>query len=374
MTSSCSAPSSCYVVTSSPEGKEPLQVCVYATPGDIDRLAPEWRALMEASSHSHPFYDPVWHSTWWKHLGSGELHICTVGPEGGPLIAIAPLTLREDGLMRFVGGEDLTDYLDIVARDGAHEDAWRALLGYLNSPDGPAWKELALHSVPGASPTVAFFEAAGGAAGGGTHGGGATIEAENVCPVIPLPGSWDDYTGMLGQREERELRRKIRKANMEPGLEFGRTLSEKELEADLDDFVRLHELSQPEKAEFWNPSRSAFFREMAKEMLALGWLDLSFMRVDGHPVAANFSLDYGDRIYLYNSGFDPGERELSAGLVLLGQNIEQAIQAGRASFDLLRGDEPYKYRYAARDEGIRLIRLERPERLARPGRMTREGA
>jgi CelD/BcsL family acetyltransferase involved in cellulose biosynthesis len=98
------------------------------------------------------------------------------------------------------------------------------------------------------------------------------------------------------------------------------------------------------------------------------------MRVDGHPVAANFSLDYGDRIYLYNSGFDPGERELSAGLVLLGQNIEQAIQAGRASFDLLRGDEPYKYRYAARDEGIRLIRLERPERLARPGRMTREGA
>ncbi len=355
MSSSCSAPSPCYAVTYSPEGKEPLQVCVYSTPGDIDRLAPEWRALMAASSHSHPFHDPAWHATWWKHLGSGELHICTVGPEGGPLIAIAPFTLREDGLMRFVGGEDLTDYLDIIARDGAHEDAWWALLEYLNSPDAPAWKELALHSVPAGSPTVAFFKAAGGSA---THGG-AIIETENVCPVIPLPGSWDDYTAMLGQREERELRRKIRKANMEPGLEFGRTLTEKELETDLDDFIRLHELSQPEKAEFWNPSRSAFFREMAKEMLALGWLDLSFMRVDGHPVAANFELDYGDRIYLYNSGFDPGERELSAGLVLLAWNIEQAIQAGRTSFDMLRGDEPYKYRFAARDEGIHLIRLAR---------------
>jgi CelD/BcsL family acetyltransferase involved in cellulose biosynthesis len=94
-------------------------------------------------------------------------------------------------------------------------------------------------------------------------------------------------------------------------------------------------------------------------MLDRGWLDLSIMRVDDHPVAANFSLDYGDRIYLYNSGFDPGERELSAGLVLLAQNIEQAIQAGRTSFDMLRGDEPYKYRFAAKDEAIKCIRLTR---------------
>ena len=349
MSSSPSAPSPCYAVTSS-GGQAPLQVCVHTDPGDILRLAPEWRSLMEASSHAHPFYDPAWHATWWKHLGSGEVHLCTIGPEEGPPIAIAPLTLREDGVMRFIGGEDLTDYLDIVARDGAHGEAWRALLEYLESKEAPPWRELILHSVPAGSPTVDFFSAPG------TR---ASVEQENVCPVIRLPDSWDEYTGMLGQRDERELRRKIRKANLESGLEFHRTLSEAELEIDLEEFFRLHELSQPEKAEFWNPSRRGFFREMAKEMFALGWLDLTIMRVDGHPVAANFALDYDDRIYLYNSGFDPGERELSAGLVLLAQNIEQAIRAGRDSLDMLRGDEPYKYRYAAKDESIQLIRLSR---------------
>ena len=349
MSSSCSTPTPCYTAPS-PSGKEPLQVCVHSAEEDFTRLAPEWRSLMEARSHAHPFYDPAWLATWWKHLGSGEIHICTIGRQGEPLLAIAPLTLREDGVMRFIGGEDLTDYLDIIAREGAHFEAWGALLEYLNSSAAPPWKELVLHSTPEDSPTVAYFSASENT---------ATIEPEEVCPVITLPDSWDDYTGMLGQREERELRRKIRKANMEPGLEFHRTLAEKELENDIEEFVHLHKLSQPEKADFWNESRLAFFKNMSREMLDRGWLDLSIMRVDDHPVAANFSLDYGDRIYLYNSGFDPGERELSAGLVLLAQNIEQAIQAGRTSFDMLRGDEPYKYRFAAKDEAIKCIRLTR---------------
>ena len=94
-------------------------------------------------------------------------------------------------------------------------------------------------------------------------------------------------------------------------------------------------------------------------MLELGCLDLSVMRVDGHPVAANLSFDYGDRIYLYNSGFDPVEHELSGGLVLLAHNVEEAIQAGRASFDLLRGDEAYKYRFGAQDERVMRIQIER---------------
>jgi len=350
MQSLSSSPSSYYTVASTLYGNEPLRVCIFSSPKDIPRLSPRWRALMKTSSHTHPFYDPAWHHTWWKYLGSGKVHICTVGPETGPPIAIAPLTLREDGVMRFIGGEDLTDYLDILARDGAHEEAWRVLVEYLNSPEAPPWKELILHSVPAASPTVEYF---------GHSGRGAEVVPEEVCPVISLPDSWDEYTGMLSQHDERELLRKIRKAQMEPGLEFHRTHTEIELGTDLDEFFLLHELSQPQKAGFWNTPRREFFREMAKEMLALGWLYLTIMRVDGHPIAANFALDYGDRIYLYNSGFDPRERELSPGLVLLAKNIEQAIQSGHTSFDMLRGDEPYKYRYAAQDEPIVRIRLAR---------------
>ena len=349
MTPSCSTPSPCYAVKSSSAGGEALQICVHDDPGDILRLAPEWRGLMAGNPHARPFYDPAWHAAWWRCLGSGTVHLCAVRNENGGLLAIAPLTLREDGVLRFIGGEDLSDYLDIVAKPGAYADAWRALMEYLNSPGAPPWKEMRLHSVPAASPTAEFFS--------GYEG--AKVEKEDVCPVIALPDSWDAYTGMLGQRDERELRRKIRKAGMEADLAYGSTLSPENIEADLEDFFRLHALSQPEKDEFWNDSRRTFFREMAREMLQLGWLDLSLMRVHGHAVAANFSFDYEDRIYLYNSGYDPGERDLSAGIVLLAQNIEQAIQSGRSSFDMLRGDEAYKYRFAAKDEIVYRIELTR---------------
>lgn len=327
-----------------------LEVRAHASPEAFTRLAGEWRALL-AGGPSHPFYDPAWHLCWWKHLGSGTLHVCEVRRPDGGLVAAAPFVVNGDGLLRLTGGEDLSDYLDIAAAPGAHAEAWAALLAHLRGPEAPEWKELLVRGLPAASPTLKALTAPDAP-------GRGRAEQEEVCPVVPLPGSWEDYVGMLDARDERELRRKLRRAHMQP-LEFRRTLSEDQLEADLDEFIRLHALSHPEKSGFWNEARGAFFREMAHEMLRLGWLDLSFLSVEGHTAAANFSLDYDDRIYLYNSGYDPNERQLSAGLVLLAHNIEEAINAGRAAFDMLRGDEPYKYTFGALDQPIFRVRLSR---------------
>ncbi|WP_427937492.1 acyl-CoA dehydrogenase family protein [Achromobacter marplatensis] len=43
----------------------------------------------------------------------------------------------------------------------------------------------------------------------------------------------------------------------------------------------------------------------------------------------------------------------------LTHNVEEAIQAGRSTFDLLRGDEAYKYRFGAQDERVMRVRIER---------------
>lgn len=350
MTPGCSTPSR----GSRRAGPGRLEVRAHSAPEAFARLAPEWRALLAQGRPSHPFYDPAWHLCWWKHLGSGALHVCEVRRPGGELAAAAPFTVNEEGLLRLTGGEDLSDYLDIAAAPGAHAEAWEALLAHLEGPQGPAWKELRVRGLPGGSPTLKALTDPDGPARGR-----ALAEPEEVCPVIRLPGSWEDYVGMLDARDERELRRKLRKAFMQSGLEFRRTLSAGQLEADLEEFIRLHALSHPEKSGFWNEARGAFFREMAQETLRLGWLDLTFLVLDGHPAASNFSLDYEDRIYLYNSGYDPNERALSAGLVLLAHNIEEAINAGRGSFDMLRGDEAYKYTFGAADEPIFRVRLAR---------------
>ena len=51
----------------------------------------------------------------------------------------------------------------------------------------------------------------------------------------------------------------------------------------------------------------------------------------------------------YQSGWDPSYAASSLGSVLLHQAIRMASQSGVQTFDFLRGDEPYKYRFGAVD-------------------------
>jgi len=48
--------------------------------------------------------------------------------------------------------------------------------------------------------------------------------------------------------------------------------------------------------------------------------------------------------YLYNSGYDPRFRSLSAGLLCKVFSIQDSIQRGRKKYDFLKGAETYKYR------------------------------
>ena len=41
------------------------------------------------------------------------------------------------------------------------------------------------------------------------------VSQQDVCPVITLPGSWDDYLAGLDKKQRHEIRRKIRKIETE---------------------------------------------------------------------------------------------------------------------------------------------------------------
>jgi hypothetical protein len=63
---------------------------------------------------------------------------------------------------------------------------------------------------------------------------------------------------------------------------------------------------------------------------------------------------------LYNSTFDPSLAALAPGMVLVWQLIHEAADAGCTVLDLLRGDEPYKYRFGAVAREVRTLTLVRP--------------
>ena len=99
-----------------------------------------------------------------------------------------------------------------------------------------------------------------------------------------------------------------------------------------------------------------FHDEWTRLALARGWLRLFVLRLDGRPAAVLYGLRYSKTFYFYQSGFDPGCSKRSIGLVTLGLSIRHAIEEGASEYDMLHGDEAYKFHWA--QSVRRLIRLE----------------
>ncbi len=72
-------------------------------------------------------------------------------------------------------------------------------------------------------------------------------------------------------------------------------------------------------------------------------------RVGPRVVGVVVGFRWKETFSAYQSGWDPNYAASSLGSVLLRQAIEMAAQSGVQTFDFLRGDESYKYRFGAVD-------------------------
>jgi CelD/BcsL family acetyltransferase involved in cellulose biosynthesis len=89
-------------------------------------------------------------------------------------------------------------------------------------------------------------------------------------------------------------------------------------------------------------------QEIIEVMAAAGRLRITLMELEGSPIAATLCFDYKKEVLLYNSGFDPEYRWVSAGLISKALVIENSIERGMSCFNFLKGDEQYKYHLGGR--------------------------
>jgi CelD/BcsL family acetyltransferase involved in cellulose biosynthesis len=254
-----------------------------------------------------------------------------------------------------VGCRDVSDYLDLIVERGQEDDVYRALLDYLES-DAPDWDLLDLCNIPQDSLTFERLRALAEQRGYQT-----LVEVEDVCPIIDLPRTWEDYLMMLDKKQRHEIRRKLRRADGGVDTRFIVVGPDRDLQAEMETFIDLHQKSTPEKDEFMDPQMQGFFFDVAQVLQDAGWLQLAFVEMDGVKAASLLNFDYGDAILVYNSGYDPAQfYHLSPGIVVTSRCIEHAVELGRARFDFLRGDEEYKYRFGAQDTEVRRLIIARP--------------
>ena len=130
------------------------------------------------------------------------------------------------------------------------------------------------------------------------------------------------------------------------------------LDAEIEAFFDLMVVDE-DKKKFLTDAMRDQMRAIIHWAFDAGYLQLSFLTIEGVKAAGYLCFDYNGHILVYNSGFDFRFSQYSPGWVLLGFLIQHAIENGKKSFDFMRGDEDYKYRFGGVDGFVKRIELEK---------------
>ncbi len=292
-------------------------------------LEPEWWALWAADPGATPFQSPAWLIPWREQFGGEEAGVL-VCEDGGRPVAMLPIYFYRDRWLLW--GAGTSDWLGGVFAPALDLDLLAEAVYSLDAP-------LDLFQLAPASPLLAIA------------GAGRVRESE-CCVGLKLPADLPrhmlDNLHYYGRRAER--------AGVGAPLSCGPEV--------FDDLVALH-------TQRWHDNRApgvladervlAWHRAALPRLEAAGLLRFYCLKEGERIIAVLYALTAKRRAYYYIAGFDPALRALGLGTLLVGHAIAEATREGCESFDFLRGREPYKYHWGARDQPTYAV-LIKPER------------
>jgi CelD/BcsL family acetyltransferase involved in cellulose biosynthesis len=313
-------------------------ICIARDPAS---LATEWSELARHRARPTIFLTPEWLAVARAHDRRAQITLSVLGGRG-----IAALACDDDGTLGFAGGE-LTDEQDVIAR-AADVAPVAAALGHWIAAQHVT--RIRMDFVPEES---GMAEPLGEALRGARYE--VAVDRLVTSPRLSIPDTFEAYVRHLGKKERHELRRKMRRLETGRRVEF-RFADARDRAAVLDRFIALHRRSRGEKAEFMTESMERYFRDVADATARRDWLRLGVLDVDGDDVAVLFGFAYEGTLALYNAAYDPAFASLSVGIVAHAYAIRAAVEEHMHTYDLLRGDEPYKYDLGGEDHW--LLRIE----------------
>jgi CelD/BcsL family acetyltransferase involved in cellulose biosynthesis len=309
----------------------------------------------------------------------------------------------------YFGASYHADYATILAAPDDLPAVADALVDSLSpgghtDPDHPAeWDVIDLRRLRRADPASDALATAFGAREM-AEGWTLNLEQEDVCPVATLPtdGDIDDYLATLGKKERHEIRRKVRRADTHGGIRFvgsvdplgpatldGAPAPDANGRTDLEIFIDLHQARWGAEGLFPDTPGGAQSRVFLKRLFeefrrvsdanaadapatapgseatpasggaAASPIRLNFLWVGDRRAAASIHFETPDSILYYNAGIDPESFAFSPGVVVVECLVRRALETGRTRLDFMRGNEPYKYEWGARDEPIQRLLVRR---------------
>lgn len=343
---------------------------------DLAPLEPAWRDLLRRSRTDEPTLTPFWLGAWWRVFGSdGGRRLCVIlFFDGDRLVGIAPLQSRlhwyRPGipfrrLELLASGEPeadeiCSDYLGVIAEQGAEEAVAAALVATLLDGSVGAWDELILPAMDAESPTPRLLARALEEAGIATE-----TQTTGACPYILLPATWESYLASLPSAKRYVITRSLRAFDVWAGGEDA--LYEARTPAELDAgklvLAALHGerwAADEKTGAFRSPRFTAFHDEVMQRLFAENALELLWLVVRREPVAVIYNITWKGKVYFYQSGRKVDvPKGVRPGIVLHARAIQRAIAAGRREYDFLAGTSRYKMQLATATRGLLQVRAVR---------------
>ncbi len=312
---------------------------------ELDALREDWSSLGERTRNLFATWE--WNSVWWEHLGRDRrLLIAACRDEDGALVGLLPVYLAvAAGPVRVIRllGHGQGDRLGPICIPA-------------DRPRVSAALRIALRSAPWAN-TLVLAEQLPAEESWGQLLDARTLTREGS-PVLDLTTrNWDEFLAGRSARLREKVRHHERRLAREHELRYRLIDDPEELPGALDTLFALHGARWGREATPAYTRAQSFHRAFAARAHERGWLRLWLLEVNGRAVAAWHGFRFGDADWYYQSGRDPAWERYSVGAVLLAHTIRDSVESGIPRYLFLRGDEPYKLRFATADPGLETVAL-----------------
>lgn len=339
---------------------------------DFRSLKDAWNGLLAESPANSFFLRWEWLFEWWKVYGDGDLSLGIILVyRGDSLIGIGPFYVNNrshrSGIvssrcLMFLGttyDRIISEYLDIIYRGCDSEEVIGSILNFLIRED--VCTDMLMQKVNAESNTFEVLKRLSE-----ENNLFYTVLDKETSPYISLPESYGQFLSACKSRVRSKIRCDQRRLFQLKEPLFRKTADLSELDADIDELVRLHQArweARKMPGAFSDRKFLSFQRSAMREMFKNGHLELSFLSVDGRNIASIYNIRYGGKTYFYQSGLDASFcPSISPGLLLHNFCIMGAIDDGLKEYDfLLDGKtDSYKKRWTSDFRCMRDIYMARP--------------
>jgi len=317
---------------------------------DIERfnsIASEWDRLVDEWALDRLFLSHTWFRTWWESFGKGnELHVVTVRARGR-LAAAAPMMrthvricgVKADALHAIYNPH--TPRYDFIVAKNQDRQLYAAIWNELIAES--SCDLILLAQIPLPSRTIQSIETM--AAG---HGWLTGQWIAPLAPFIQLAGDYDTFFAGLGAGCRFNLTKRYERLRRIGPVDVEVVTRRHQVDEAMLDGLRIEAAAwkgENGTAMISDPAVTEFYIRLAKRQADLGQLRLTFLRVAEKRIAFSYVLQNRRRLCAVKIGYDPEYHAYSPGNMLLNLIVKDACASGIEEYDLLGGDDDWKFEW-----------------------------